>query len=539
MDTHILKKVYQKLEYWLSDKNLNINQKEAIRAMLQGLIQGERILLLEMPTGSGKFLVLVTLLQFLFENGAIKKALFLSPRRETAEQILNVINEKMYLNIGESLRKGVKCKIISTTYNDLIKNNDIFMDYDFVICIDIKYTKNSIINELFVQNRETVCYLGVENGGFQDKFNSIFANTVPVFKYTVQDTINVSEKSFINDFLQSLFINLGYTNIQVEPHIQAGNKNDIMLCPDILISENQKSLILIAAKTYRSRYISQSNIMGALQQIKTYKSFIKSEEYVLILTCELGQEIKTTIYKETGIHLWDIANLIYLCNNSDELINRLSDQIPFPIQNIKPIPLINREFIRNYAPLFFDQTVAVRHTADLLKERLKLCKTGRLNKADQEYENICVDIILFLFKQEFTQFSTQHKTSDRIFRMDLLCGLKGSAAFWEFLIRHYNTKFIVFEFKNYAAKLSQNLIYVTEKYLFNVALRNVAIIISRKGFQNSAFAAAMGSLKESGKLILDITDNDLFNMIELKADGREPSDYLLSKVENILMSVSK
>ena len=79
---------------------------------------------------------------------------------------------------------------------------------------------------------------------------------------------------------------------------------------------------------------------------------------------------------------------------------------------------------------------------------------------------------------------------------------------------------------------------MTDKYLFNPALRNVAFIISRKEFDRHAHDATIGILKESGKLIVDLTDDDLVKMILAKTNGEEPSDYLLNKVELLLMSVS-
>ena len=110
----------------------------------------------------------------------------------------------------------------------------------------------------------------------------------------------------------------------------------------------------------------------------------------------------------------------------------------------------------------------------------------------------------------------------------------------EFLERYVgNKEEFFFEYKNYNKHLDQNLIYITEKYLFNAALRNVAIIISREGFSKNAETAARGCLKENGKLIIDITDNDLIQMINIKDDGEEPADYLLNKLENYLMSFSK
>lgn len=115
--------------------------------------------------------------------------------------------------------------------------------------------------------------------------------------------------------------------------------------------------------------------------------------------------------------------------------------------------------------------------------------------------------------------SEQNSTEDKMFRMDLVCGLKGASEFWKILIQHYNTRFVVFEFKNYEDEIDQNLIYITEKYLYN------AVIISRNGFSHNARKAATGILTESGKLIIELKDDDIINM--------------LSKLEEYLMSISK
>lgn len=126
-----------------------------------------------------------------------------------------------------------------------------------------------------------------------------------------------------------------------------------------------------------------------------------------------------------------------------------------------------------------------------------------------------------------------------MFRRDLLCGIKGSSEFWKILIQHYNSRFVVFEFKNYEQELDQNLVYITGKYLYNAALRNVAIIISRKGFSDSAHKLAIGMLTgKEEKLIIDLNDKDIIIMLRMKADEQDPSDYLLNKLEDFLMSMS-
>lgn len=100
---------------------------------------------------------------------------------------------------------------------------------------------------------------------------------------------------------------------------------------------------------------------------------------------------------------------------------------------------------------------------------------GKSDRNDKEYEKLCVEIIKFLFQIEFTKMSEQNSTEDKMFRMDLVCGIKA-------------------------------------------VLRNVAIIISRNGFSHNALKAATGILTENGKLIIDLNDNDIITMLRLKAD---------------------
>ena len=177
--------------------------------------------------------------------------------------------------------------------------------------------------------------------------------------------------------------------------------------------------------------------------------------------------------------------------------------------------------------------------AENLIERLKNIEPGKERNNDKKYEKICSDIIMYLFKDEFTKIYKNTSTKDNMFEMDLICGIKGKYDFFKILINHYNTRLLVFEFKNYKEEISQNLIYTTEKYLYNAALRNVAIIISRNGFSNNAYKAAVGTLTENNKLILDLTDEDLVEMIIKKSVGESVDEYLLNRLQDFLVSISK
>ena len=88
-------------------------------------------------------------------------------------------------------------------------------------------------------------------------------------------------------------------------------------------------------------------------------------------------------------------------------------------------------------------------------------------------------------------------------------------------------------------EITQKEIYTTEKYLYEKALRKVAIIISRKGSDESAKKAARGSLRELGKLIVCLSDEDVNKLIDMKNNKEEPADYLEALLDDMLMDLEK
>lgn len=166
---------------------------------------------------------------------------------------------------------------------------------------------------------------------------------------------------------------------------------------------------------------------------------------------------------------------------------------------------------------------------------LRSCRPGA--KDARKYEVICAEIIKYLFKDEFSITSEQHRVCDGRQIMDLQCALRGTTEYWQTFMHLHNTKYVVFEFKNHAQTVGQNSIYVTRKYLCKPICRNVAFIISRKGFGRNAQYAAMSMLAE-GLLIIDLTDTDLETMLLIKQRGAEPSDYLMRKIDMLLMNAS-
>lgn len=63
------------------------------------------------------------------------------------------------------------------------------------------------------------------------------------------------------------------------------------------------------------------------------------------------------------------------------------------------------------------------------------------------------------------------------------CKIKNNITneFFSTLTNFFNTKYIIFEFKNYNKPITPKEIYTTNRYLYKKALRSISIIIPKKG----------------------------------------------------------
>lgn len=252
---------------------------------------------------------------------------------------------------------------------------------------------------------------------------------------------------------------------------------------------------------------------------------------ILTVTNIVPEVLKEQCFSGYGIEIWDIKNLLWLFDGHDDLKNELVALLNFSVDGIEPI-----------APntILFTSSEQEPEKEQSLKERLLQIPPGTDHFS--EYESVCVDILKHVLGQYLTLWRVQERSNDGLYRFDLCCKIKNDVNhdFFDTIKEYFNTKYIVFEFKNHSKKITQEEIYTTEKYLYEKALRKVAIVISRAGADEHALQAARGCLRETGKLILCLSDNSLLQMIEIKENGEQaPADFLEEMLDNLLLCLEK
>lgn len=495
-------------------------QIKAINAAIKSLQRKNPYTLIRVSVGTGKLAILIGIIKAILQNEQKPKVLILISNKEIMSQIRNEIINSGIADINT---------IVVSSYKEIQSYYETHMEstsFQYVFCYEAEEAINKELRKLLGNAR----FIGFDN---VSKLKDSWFRGVPyVFSYSIEDAVRDGiirpalaphyREVAIEGFCERLLNRFGGSVVWQR-------RND----PVDFVLVTEKEEILVEYKSYRNREIPAQMVERALMQIAYINEEKKeNQQLLLILLGEVSETFKENTFIKHRVTIWDIANLLFYVQDDSKLLNELSQLIYFPLSDIKPsLPY-------GWSPQKVQEDEVHTDFGKInLEARLTACKAG--NKHFREYEKVCKDIILYLFGEEFAIVSDQHKTGDKLFRMDLLCSLKGTSAFWQLIKQHYNTRYMVIEFKNHAQKLQQNIVFITEKYLFNPALRNVAIIISRKGFSKAASAAAISCLKEHGKLIMDITDQDLIEMLHKKDQGMEPADYLLEKLEWMLMSISK
>ena len=504
------------------------HQSKAINAIQNAVDRKQKHILVEMASGSGKSIVLLKTLENLFykNDGRI---LIIAGSASIKEQLLKLlfVDFKKLFDLDEG---RIEIETVYYTFKHPEKIGDSF---EYIIPYDIQVSEKNY--EMLCKNNKTIIV-------FSEHVNKYSQYEDLVFSYSYQDGVRdgifspVADPSLyeyaVKGFCQRLLEKFNFKYIEKESLQRS--------FWDFYFSNDNKN-IWVCYKNYKSKDVSPNTFNTVIKNAvwNREKDLIPKDDIVmLIIFGSIPKIDKTVLYSKYRIVVWDISNLIFYTANDIDLSKQLSQLTYFKIGDIdgKESESWNFTIIKTDDPVDDPSFTTIEYI-----NKLKTCKSGKNDS--RKYEEVCEEIIRYLFSDTFYHMSSQHKTKDKHFRMDLICSFKAitesTHPFWQLLSRYYNTQFVVFEFKNYGNKIDQNLIYTTEKYLFNPALRNVAIIISRKGFSEAATFAAMGCLKEHGKLILNITDDDLIKMLEAKGNEDDPTTLLMEKFEDFLMSISK
>lgn len=323
-------------------------------------------------------------------------------------------------------------------------------------------------------------------------------------------------------FIKCVFEKMGMVDITHENPIIQHYK----YAPDfIFVLEGKRYCIEVKIKF-------SNNLLGKI--LENFHEFIKSENIsgILVILDKVPGKYKKMVKEKYGISIYDISNILYLIYDDENLQKDLNGLIGFSLDNVIP------------------EETSIKLDSNKIKYKEKYKRKNYIEELSdieegtdksKEYEVLIEKIVKDIFSNELTLFQRQSRTEDGINIFDMICKIKNGTNddFFTIVEKYYKTKYILFEFKNYSDVIKQGQICTTEKYLFETALRKVAIIITRHGIDKNGMKLAKGILRESGKLIIVLNDEDVKEMIRIYENGEKATIVLERKLDELLTTLEK
>lgn len=317
---------------------------------------------------------------------------------------------------------------------------------------------------------------------------------------------------------------------------------------DILIkSKSSGNTAIIEAKLLSSRSMPISSLVASVNQTEAARRAFQATKGFLATAIQIPVETKEAFEaSHPEIRFYDLdvlaslfARYIDLQKRFEELTRATLTFSDMPEARLKPVDIMAD--LR--APVAEKSSSSPLPEPEAPKGK-KLCAELHAIQARKDqaknFEKKMTEALMYLFERDLTAWSPQKSTDTGISLYDLVARVNSTNDFWKALVNHFYSRYVVFEFKNYGGAIKQGQIHTTEKYLYRTALRSTAIIISRKGADKNALAVCRGSLREHGKLIINLTTDDICKMLHLRDEpGGDYNGLLTDYVDDMLMRLER
>ncbi len=301
------------------------------------------------------------------------------------------------------------------------------------------------------------------------------------------------------------------------------------------IAERADERWAIEVKFYRTARAQVSLIESAAARLVHRAIGTQAWKAMLIVSSSVPSSLRETIELKYDLTVVDRADLLAWAAAEPALVDEITSVLE--LEPSESTMRVGQAPDLEGTHRISDRAPPVDTQGSNLCRDLKALARGKTAWAD--YERLCDRILRYLFPNDLLGWHTQQRTDDGLNRFDYVCRVRPSTEFWSFLIDHLNSRYVLFEFKNYRGKIKQGQVLTTEKYLLEKGLRRAAIIFTRDGAEKDAIRMTQGAMRENGKLMLVVDDEKVCEMLHMKERGEDPTDCLFELADQFLLTLPR
>ena len=294
---------------------------------------------------------------------------------------------------------------------------------------------------------------------------------------------------------------------------------------------NEPDTMAVEAKFYRSRRVDAVLFRNALDELKRQRESRKSKTAVLILSTTVSEPMLAEAEK-AGITLWGLPELLQRTAKTPSLADTLAELL----RDGDPLSVRGDLFEAELASLDEQSTRQRQKEGAKLSADFDLVKPGR--DGAKRFAQLGDKAMRYLFGEQFNRWMTQANPDDGLFRPDLIARLVPRHDFWASLSGDFSVRYALFSFPNGGEPLNQGAVLSAERFLSRPALRPLAIVVSRAGFDAGGKRAIQDALRQRGHLILPLALAELKDMLAARDMGDEFYDILIERLSETLTDLS-
>jgi hypothetical protein len=161
---------------------------------------------------------------------------------------------------------------------------------------------------------------------------------------------------------------------------------------------------------------------------------------------------------------------------------------------------------------------------DELKKKLSQLNPGREDAG--KYQRVVLKILNFLFNPELIDGALEVQTIDGTERRDIIFTNDSDRSFWSYLRTEHSSIFIMFEVKN--TEDMNNFYFNQVSTYLGDRLGRLGFIVTRKALEEAQERKAFSIYNDSHprKIILTLSDKDLFDMLDMRCNGNDPMRHV-------------
>lgn len=296
----------------------------------------------------------------------------------------------------------------------------------------------------------------------------------------------------------------------------SGRSRDIRL--DFLVNPpNQDVLWVVECKHHRS-FLSLA-ARKATHKLLASQQLVGASHGLLIVSSNLSPRSTEQLAQYDNISVWDRTTL-------QELLERH--------------PVIRDEFflltqVQTSIRRRIGDPIAEDPRAAELLEQLSRISPGRDHW--REYEDTCIDIFNHVFIPPFRTPRIQSISEDGLDRRDAIYPISIGDPVWDRIQSECRARMVVAEFKNLADAPGQKEVESIQQYLYPTAMRSLGVLCARRSASEAALKARRRAWVESDKLIVLLCDEDLQEILALKAMNDNPAQVIDAQIDEFFMEL--